>query len=193
MCVIRGRWRGLPSGAPARKKRSATCGGDRGSRALTSLGHRCRVSDVDWGANRAWVHYSAVRRYFSSHDVLPAEGWTRGSSRVCAALLEPGPMSPSRVAEKLANGLVAGTLLCGLLANLRLHLKHAVDLDRVVEIRRTSAAAEMSLADAIGQELPVLGRSDARNVLLAACSLAGLIKHQPVDTRLLLNRPDGKS
>jgi hypothetical protein len=31
-------------------------------------------------------------------------------------LLEPGPMSPSRVAEELADGLVAGALLCGLLA-----------------------------------------------------------------------------
>ena len=31
-------------------------------------------------ANRAGVHYSAVRRYFSSHEVLlhlAAEGWTR--------------------------------------------------------------------------------------------------------------------
>jgi hypothetical protein len=33
-----------------------------------------------------------------------------------------------------------------------------VDLDRDVEIRRTSAAAEMSLADAIEQASPVLGR-----------------------------------
>jgi hypothetical protein len=32
-----------------------------------------------------------------------------------------------------------------------------VDLDRVVEIRRTSAAAEISLADAIEHALPVLG------------------------------------
>ena len=37
------------------------------------------------------------------------------------------------------------------LANLHLHLEHEVDLDRVVEIRRTSAAGEMLLADAIEQ------------------------------------------
>jgi len=42
-------------------------------------------------------------------------------------------------------------------ANLHLHLEHEVDLDRVVEIRRTSAAALMSLADAIEQALPALG------------------------------------
>ena len=70
-------------------------------------------------------------------------------------------MSPSRVAETLANGLAADPLFCDLLANLHLHLEHEVDLDRVVEIRRTSAAAVMSLADAIEQALPALGRSGA--------------------------------
>ncbi|WP_165571395.1 TetR/AcrR family transcriptional regulator, partial [Mycobacteroides abscessus] len=53
-------------------------------------------------ANRAGVHYSAVRRYFSSHKEvllhLAAEGWTRWSATVCAALAEPGPGSPARVA-----------------------------------------------------------------------------------------------
>lgn len=117
-------------------------------------------------ADRAGVHYSAVRCYFSSHKKvllhLAAEGWTRWSNTVCAALREPGPMSPSRLAETLANGLAADPLFCDLLANLHLHLEHKVDLDRVVEIRRTSAAAEMSLADAIEQALPALGRSGAR-------------------------------
>ena len=91
-------------------------------------------------------------------------------------------MSPSRVAETLANGLAADPLFCDLLANLHLHLEHEMDLDRVVEIRRTSAAAEMSLADAIEQALPVLGRSGALNVLLAACSLTAYfwqIAHPP--------------
>ena len=137
-------------------------------------------------ANRAGVHYSAVRRYFSSHKEvllhLAAEGWVRWSNTVCAALREPGPMSPSRVAETLANGLAADPLFCDLLANLHLHLEHEVDLDRVVEIRRTSAAGEMLLADAIEQALPALGRSGALNVLLAAYSLAATlwqIAHPP--------------
>jgi len=104
-------------------------------------------------ADRAGVHYSAVRRYFSSHKEvllhLTAEGWTRWSNTVCAALRDPGPMSPSRVAETLRNGLAADPLFCDLLGYLS------------------------PLADVLGQELPVLGHSDARNVLLAACSLAG--------------------
>jgi hypothetical protein len=56
-------------------------------------------------------------------------------------------MSPSRVAETLANGLAAGPLFCELLANL--HLEHGVILE-------------------IEQALSALGRSGALNVLLAA-------------------------
>jgi hypothetical protein len=81
-------------------------------------------------------------------------------------------MSPSRVAETLANGVAAAPRFCDLLANLHLHLEHEVDRDRVVEIRRTNAVAVMSPADAIEQALPALGRSGALNVLLAAYSLA---------------------
>ena len=137
-------------------------------------------------ANRAGVHYSAVRRYFTSHKEvllhLAAEGWVRWSNTVCAALREPGPMSPSRVADTLANGLAADPLFCDLLANLHLHLEHEVDLDMVVEIRRSSAAAVMSLAEAIEQALPALGRLGALDILLAAYSLGaplGQIAHPP--------------
>jgi AcrR family transcriptional regulator len=137
-------------------------------------------------ASRAGVHYSAVRRYYTSHKEvllhLAAECWVRWSDAVCAALREPGPMLPSRVAETLANGLAADPLFCDLLASLHLHLEHEANLERVVEIRRTSAAAVMSLADAIEQALPALGRSGALNVLLAAYSLAAplwQIAHPP--------------
>ena len=46
------------------------------------------------------------------------------------------------------------------------------DIDRVVEIRRTIAAAATALADAIERALPVLGRSGAFDILIAAYSLA---------------------
>ncbi len=129
-------------------------------------------------AGRAGIHYSAVRRYFTSHKEvllhLAAEGWVRWSGTVCEKL-RPGrgqAASPSRVAETLANGLVADPLFCDLLANLHLHLEHEVDIDRVVEIRRTIAAAAIALADAIERALPVLGRSGAFDMLIAAYSLA---------------------
>lgn len=137
-------------------------------------------------AGRAGIHYSAVRRYFTSHKEvllhLAAEGWVRWSKTVCESLGEPGPMSHSRVAEALANGLAADPLFCDLLANLHLHLEHEVDVDRVVEVKRTSTAAGVALADAIENAIPALGRSGAFDILLAAYSLAATlwqIAHPP--------------
>lgn len=130
-------------------------------------------------AGRAGIHYSAVRRYFTSHKEvllhLAAEGWVRWSNTVCEKLAEPGLMSPSRVAATLANGLAADPLFCDLLANLHLHLEHEVDVERVVEVKRTSTAAVIALANAIQHALPALGRSGAFDILLAAYSLAATL------------------
>src|SRR6202007_235073 len=60
-------------------------------------------------ASRAGVHYSAVRRYFTSHKEvllhLAAEGWVRWSNTVCERVRDAGPVSPSRLAKELADGL----------------------------------------------------------------------------------------
>ena len=96
-------------------------------------------------ASRAGVHHSAVRRYFTSHKEvllhLAAEGWGRFSDTVCESLREPGPTSPARVAEALANGLAADPLFCDLLANLHIHLEHEVELERVLGFKQISTAA----------------------------------------------------
>jgi AcrR family transcriptional regulator len=127
-------------------------------------------------ANRAGVHYSAVRRYFTSHKEvllhLAAEGWARFSATVCESLDEAGPTSPARVADALADGLAADPLFCDLLANLHLHLEHEVALEQVLEFKEISNAAVISLTDAIENALPTLGRSGAFDVLLASYSLA---------------------
>ena len=146
--------------------------------AARSLAQETGVASVTLTAvaGRAGIHYSAVRRYFSSHKEvllhLAAEGWVRWSGSVCEQLAEPGPMSPVRVAETLANGLGADPLFCDLLANLHLHLEHEVDAERVIEIRRTISAAAVALADAIERALPALGRPGAFDILIAAYSLA---------------------
>ena len=122
------------------------------------------------------MHYSAVRRYFTSHKEvllhLAAEGWVRWSDTVCEDLRDAGPVSPARVAKALADGLAADPLFCDLLANLHLHLEHEVEIDRVLEFKRISNAAVVSLADTIENALPGLGRSGAFDVLLASYSLA---------------------
>jgi AcrR family transcriptional regulator len=127
-------------------------------------------------ASRAGIHYSAVRRYFTSHKEvllqLAAEGWVLWSDTVCEELGALGPTSPARVAGILANGLAVDPLFCDLLANLHLHLEHEVHVERVVELRRTIHAAAIALADVIEGALPALGRSGAFDILIAAYSLA---------------------
>ena len=111
-------------------------------------------------ASRAGIHYSAVRRYFTSHKEvllrLSAEGWVRWSNTV---------------SDKLADD----PLFCDLLANLHLHLEHEVDAERVIEVKRISTAATLSLADSIESALPELGRSGSLDILLAAYSLAATL------------------
>ena len=106
---------------------------------------------------------------------LSAEGWVRWSTTVSEKLAEPGVKSPSRIAETLAEALAEDPLFCDLLANLHLHLEHEVDAERVIEVRRISTAATLSLADAIGSALPELGRSGSLDILLAAYSLAATL------------------
>lgn len=130
-------------------------------------------------ASRAGIHYSAVRRYFTSHKEvllrLSAEGWVRWSNTVSDKLAEPGAKSPSRIAGTLAEALADDPLFCDLLANLHLHLEHEVGAERVIEVRRISTAATRSLADAIERALPELGRSGSLDILLAAYSLAATL------------------
>lgn len=77
------------------------------------------------------------------------------SGRTRCARRCPSPVRwPSRVAETLAGSLVADPLFCDLLANVHPLPEHEVDLDRVVGIRRTSAAAAMSLAEPTASDQP---------------------------------------
>jgi len=167
------------------------------SRTFTGRRNRRRVGHADRRRRPRGIHYSAVRRYFSSHKEvlmhLAAEGWVRFSETVCAELGESGPKSPAQVAETLASALAADTLFCDLLANLHLHLEHEVHIDRVVEIRRTISAAAVEVANATQRALPALGRSGAFDILIAAYSLAAAfwqIANRRSAYRCLCNEPE---
>ncbi len=130
-------------------------------------------------AERAGVHYSAMRRYFSSHkDVLlrlAAEGWVRWSDAVCAGLQAEPERSPATVAGVLTRTLAADPLFCDLLANVPLHLEHDVVLERVVEFKRTSHAAVVAMSEAIEAALPDLGAGGGLDVVSAANALAATL------------------
>lgn len=130
-------------------------------------------------AERAGVHYSAVRRYFSSHkDVLlhlAEEGWLRWSAGVRVALREQGGSTPDKVAEVLALGLSADPLFCDLLANVPLRLERDLDVQRVLEFKRATHPAVTAMADAIGDALPGLAPSGGIDLVTSANALAATL------------------
>jgi AcrR family transcriptional regulator len=130
-------------------------------------------------AERAGVHHSAVRRYFSSHkDVLlrlAAEGWTRWAETVGEELKALAPATPGTVAEVLAKGLDADPLFCDLLANVFLHLERDVDIEHVIAFKRVSRVAVESLAASVGSSLPGLDARGALDIVTATYALAGTL------------------
>ncbi|MDX3854338.1 TetR/AcrR family transcriptional regulator [Streptomyces sp. AK02-01A] len=130
-------------------------------------------------AERAGVHHSAVRRYFSSHKEvllhLAEEGWTRWADAVSDELTGQAPATPREVAEALARGLDADPLFCDLLANVFLHLEHDVDAERVVSFKRGSRVAVESMAEAIGNSVPGLDARGALDIVTTAYALAATL------------------
>jgi hypothetical protein len=59
----------------------------------------------------------------------------RWSREMCEMLSHRGPMSPPRETETLVNQAVPDAFFCEVLANLHLHRKHRVYLERILEIR----------------------------------------------------------
>jgi AcrR family transcriptional regulator len=148
------------------------------ARALASEGGVASVT-LTAMADRAGVHHSAVRRYFTSHKEvllqLAGEGWVRWADTVRADLRGRESTTPRQLAETLAAGLAADPLFCDLLANVSLHLEHEVAIDRVVEFKRISMAAFADIADAVERALPGLGRQGTLDTLTAAYALAATL------------------
>ncbi|MFJ5265789.1 TetR family transcriptional regulator [Streptomyces sp. NPDC088387] len=129
-------------------------------------------------AQSAGVHHSAVRRYFDSHKEvllhLAAEGWIRWSQAVCEAL-RGERAEADRLADVLATTLAADPLFCDLLANVPLHLEHAVDVDRVIDFKQRTRAPIAAMVEAIAAAAPSLDARAASDVVLAADALAATL------------------
>lgn len=130
-------------------------------------------------ANRAGVHHSAVRRYFSSHKEvllrLTTEGMAQFADAVCTALRDGEDRSPAAVADVLSGALIASPLLCDLLGSQHLHLEHEVQIELVNESHRANTAAAMTMVEAIVQSVPDLDRESALDIVTAAFALAGTL------------------
>lgn len=130
-------------------------------------------------ADRAGVHHSAMRRYFSSHKEillqLAAEGWTQWSDTVADTLRDRAPAPPAAVAEAMANALAADPLFCDLLANVPLHLEHDVDVEHVAEFKGVSRSAVTALVTTIRNALPGLTQTAALDLVTSANATAATL------------------
>jgi AcrR family transcriptional regulator len=128
-------------------------------------------------ANRAGVHHSAMRRYFTSHkDVLlhlAADGWSRWAGAVRGELAGR-TVSVTELATVLTATLCADPLFCDLLANVPLHLEHDVPVESVIEFKKTGRHAVETIASAIRDSAPSLADS-AIDVVTAANALAATL------------------
>ncbi len=128
-------------------------------------------------AERAGVHHSAVRRYFDSHrDVLlqlAREGWDRWADTVVQAL--GPPVTATELAAVLVDALAADPLFCDLLANVPLHLEHDVEVQRVIEFKRSSSAAIARMSTAISASAAGFDERRGLDVVVAASAMAATL------------------
>lgn len=149
--------------------------------AARSLALESGVSSVTLTAvaQRAGVHHSAMRRYFSSHKEvllrLAAEGWLRWADHTRDELRTRGTLTAAELVEVLVDGLNADPLFCDLLANVPLHLEHDVDIAHVREFKHVSHGAVVDLVDAVGTALPGLSANGALDLVRSANALAATL------------------
>lgn len=130
-------------------------------------------------ANRAGVHHSAVRRYFSSHKEvllrLSTEGMAALAESVCAALEGSQERSPIEVGAILSGALVDAPLFCDLLGSHYVHFEHEVVIDHVREAQRVNQAAAMTIVEAIEQSAPQIDREGALDIVISSFALAAML------------------
>jgi AcrR family transcriptional regulator len=148
-------------------------------------------------ADRAGLHHSAMRRYFSSHREvmlrLAGEGWTAFAEAVRADLAAQGQVDPRGLVDSLVDALVRDPLFCDLLGNSR-NLEEDVDIAYVREFQYIGLEAVNRLVQSMTRALPALSPDAARDLVAAVHHIAGTrwqVTHPPEQlARLYEDEPD---
>ena len=146
---------------PHRGREAPTCGGTRGSRALAGNGNGRRVGHPDRGRQPRRNPLLRGAPLLQLAQGSPAASVRRGLGALVEYRVGEAGRARREVAvahrRDIGQALAEDPLFCDLLANLHLHLEHEVDAERVIEVRRISTAATLSLADSIGARCPNSG------------------------------------
>ncbi len=129
-------------------------------------------------ADRAGIHHSAVRRYYTSFKevllLLGEEGWRRWATGVCDSLDATDQVPPAQIATIMAEHFARDPLFCDLQVNLPLHLEREVEVEQVAAFRRVAYESVRSVAQAIQRACRLFDEESAFDAIAAACSLAAM-------------------
>ncbi|GHB11534.1 hypothetical protein GCM10010330_76960 [Streptomyces tendae] len=127
-------------------------------------------------AQRAGVHSSAVRGYFSSREEillrLATASWQAWSRDLRQRLGDAGPLDANGLAASIAASFAEHSLFCDFLAHAAVSLEREVPIDCLHEYKSTAIRAVDEVADAFHRALPALSQADGREVAAAATALA---------------------
>jgi AcrR family transcriptional regulator len=148
-------------------------------------------------ADRAGLHHSAMRRYFSSHREvllrLAGEGWTDFAEAIRTDLGSQGQVDAAGLADALVSALVRDPLFCDLLGNSR-NLEEDVDIAYVREFQHIGITAVRSLVESMTRAMPDLTAQGGRDMVRALHAIAGTtwqVTHPPQQlARLYEDEPD---
>lgn len=130
-------------------------------------------------ADRAGLHHSAMRRYFSSHKEvllrLAGSGWERWADAVALDLNSRESATADTVVDVVVRTLSGDQLLCDLLGNVALRLEPDAGIEAVREYKRVSVAAFDRMVATLAGALPALGQSGARDFVSAVTALAAML------------------
>lgn len=148
--------------------------------AARSLANEVGVASVTLTAlaDRAGIHHSAVRRYYSSYKevllLLGQERWEQWACRVCERLDAKQSAPPAEIARILAAELAADPLFCDLLTNLPLHLEREVPAKQVLQFRASTLKYIEAIAQALRRTCLLFDDQAAIDAVATACALAAI-------------------
>lgn len=124
---------------------------------------------------RAGLHRTGVRRYYSSKEELLLElaeqGWDRWRAAVEGRVAGRTGLDPAQTAAAISESLVSLPVFCDLLTHVPLHLEGDVDIERARRYKTRAFAAHDAIAEALDRAgTMTIGQIEA--LLAAAVVLA---------------------
>ncbi|WP_329390564.1 TetR family transcriptional regulator [Streptomyces sp. NBC_01716] len=134
-----------------------------------------RFITVQAVTERAGLHRTGVRRYYSSREELLLElaerGWSQWRAAISAAVAQRAGLGPEDVAGVVTDTITTLPVFCDLLTHVTLTLEGDVDMERARQYKTASFAAYDAIVDHLGL-VSSMTPDQLRGLLAATLALA---------------------